>query len=83
MVDLLKAVEPAFEELHPSKLGDTFLALQKVMECVLHFNGGMDYKIQQLKKQVRRCAGNEVSTISCDRAIFRKPQNFFNSEYQI
>ncbi len=78
--DLLKAVETALEELHPSKLGDTFVTLQKVMECVMDFDGGNDYKIPHLKKHVRRRAGNEVSTIFCDRAIFGKAQNFVNSE---
>ncbi len=78
--DLLKAAETEFEELHPSKLGDTFLTLQKVIKCVMDFNGGNDYKIPHLKKQVRRRAGNEVSTIFCDRAIFAKDQNFVNIE---
>ncbi len=55
--DLMKAGETAFEELHPSKLGDTFLTLQNVMECVMDFNGGNDYKIPHLNKQVRRRAG--------------------------
>ncbi len=68
--DLLKAVETALGEIHPRKLGDIFLTLQKVMECVMDFNGGNDYKIPHLIKQVRRRAGNEVSTIFCDRAIF-------------
>ncbi len=76
----MKAVETTFKELHPSKLGYTFLTRQKKMECGMDLNGDNDYDIPHLNEQVRRRADNELSTIFCDRAIFGKAQNFVNSE---
>ena len=70
--DLIQSVQASFQKLEDTKLDETFLTLQKVMECIMRHRGGNDYKLPHMGKQRLRRAGLLPTSWTCDRHIYEE-----------
>ena len=69
----------AYSKVTDSSLFDNFVTLQALIKEVLSIDVGSDFKIQYLKKQTCRRAGNVVSHINCDAKTILRANAFIVS----
>lgn len=63
--ELVHVVCAAFDAYMPRKLDDTFISLEKCMECSMLASSGKNYKQPHLHKQRRRNEGNPIEKVQC------------------
>lgn len=68
--ELIACTQKAFEELSASKLNDTFLSLQHVMECIIADFGGNNYKLPHMGKNRLRTQGLLPQNRTCDELAY-------------
>lgn len=68
--DIVKTAEGAFKSLNPHTLNDTFLSLQKHMECAMGVEGGNNFKEPHMKKVERRRSGEDIETFTCSEEAY-------------
>ena len=57
MEELVETVRNSFDRLHWKKLNNSFLTLQKVMECIILCDDNNDYKMPHLSKEKHERSG--------------------------
>lgn len=75
---LIQAVTIAWNSVTQTKLFDNFITLHAVMNEIMRSDGGNDFSIPHLKKQVRRRSGNEVAQVHCDAETILKAHEFID-----
>lgn len=80
--DLVQNVQDAFEEVESTSLLDNFITIQAVFREILRSNGGNDFKIPHLKKQVHRRAGKPIVNVTCDAETILKAHEFLDKSIQ-
>lgn len=68
--DIVNTAEYAFWNLDPHTLNDTFLSLQKHMECSMSVAGGNNFKEPHMNKVRRRAAGENIETFICSEEAY-------------
>ena len=67
---LVVAVEKSYASLSPTKLDDTFMTLQKVLECIIKYGGGNEYAIPHMNKKKLRKENKLPVAFTCDEEIY-------------
>ena len=70
--ELVEAVVKAFWQLSKQKLENTFLTLQKVLECSIKDVGGNQYKLPHVGKEKMRVQGLLPDDFACDPEIYKR-----------
>ena len=73
---LISAVQTAFHDVSSTSLLRNFVTLKEVLKCVLSNGGGNDFKIPHVKKIQRMRAGEDITEVSCTRAIINQAASF-------
>ncbi|ETO99442.1 hypothetical protein F441_23144 [Phytophthora nicotianae CJ01A1] len=60
----------SYQNLQPETLEDTFVSLQKVMECIIQDLGNNNYKRPHIGKSKLRKAGLLLKNYKCDMSIY-------------
>ncbi len=73
--ELVNAVNTAFDNLNMDTLDDTFLTLQKVLECIMDANGDNGYKLPHQQKQQKKRAHTLPENVACSESVYEKAMN--------
>lgn len=63
--DIVAAAKNAFKNLNPHTLKDTFLSIQKHMECSMMVDGGNNFKDLYMNKSKRRNCEEDIEHFVC------------------
>ena len=69
--ELVQAVVDSFWKIPPKTLQNTFLTLQKVLECSIQHMGGNQYKLPHVGKEKMRRREQLPDNFSCDKETYR------------
>ncbi|KAL3659951.1 hypothetical protein V7S43_019092 [Phytophthora oleae] len=72
VLDIVKAVQEAYEEMSKDTLNNIFLTLQSCMRCVLENDGGNDYKLPHLGKAKLRNTGALPLVLPCKKDLYNR-----------
>ncbi len=73
--ELVDAVYTAFDNLSRDTLNDTFLTLQKVLECIMDASGDNGYKLPHQHKQRKKRDHTLPENVACSDSIYEKAMN--------
>ncbi|ETN03780.1 hypothetical protein PPTG_15976 [Phytophthora nicotianae INRA-310] len=68
--ELIECTIASYQNLQPETLEDTFVSLQKVMECIIQDLGNNSYKRPHIGKSKLRKAGLLLKNYKCDLSIY-------------
>jgi hypothetical protein len=77
--ELIEKVEEAFNNLSSTTLDNTFITLQKVMECIMECEGRNDYKLPHIGKSKLRKDGKCLRSLTCNKKSYDKGACFLTS----
>lgn len=66
----MKTAEDAFKSLNPNTINDTFLSLQKHMECCMSVEEGNNFKEPHMDKARGKRAGEDIETFICSKEAY-------------
>jgi len=80
--ELIAVVVDSFHGVTSEKLDNNFLTLQKVMECIMEYSEGNNYKLPHMQKAKKRREGRLEISIRIDQEVYEKAFEEVNAMYE-
>jgi hypothetical protein len=77
--ELIEKVDEAFNNVSCTTLDNTFVTLQKIMECIMECEGRNDYKLPHIGKSKLRKAGKCLRSLTCNKNSYDKGAFFLTN----